>query len=235
MGTHIPPVYLVNDLSNHPTHNVSPESVFQAQSTIFYPPRRKETFMTTCEDRLFSYPDLPLITPWLTRETCEELRAAGLFTPRIVRHETEPEIPYMNVYDLIALTSVQQLLRSGITADQLRMVLHAPSSFRCDGFSDDNLLFLSTEAIRGQELSQFLQVTKTEATVLVRHFLDGGAEVEFIPTELLEARDFQGETLTGVECKVIRDRIRANVGSSITRGPEQVNFDNRRRVPKSST
>ena len=78
--------------------------------------------MNPREDDLFSFNDLPLIAPWLNQETFRELRAAGLFTPRVVRKGTDPEknIPFMDVYDLVALTAIQQLLRSVVSADQLR-------------------------------------------------------------------------------------------------------------------
>ncbi len=120
----------------------------------------------------------------------------------------------MNLYDLIALTATRQLLRAGITEDQLRKALYAPSSFRCDDFSDEDLLFLSTGCIHGQELSRFLEVAYAEVTILVWVPLLEDAEIEFIPNELLGARDFCGVTLTGVECKTIRDVIKANIASA---------------------
>jgi hypothetical protein len=90
--------------------------------------------MTPCEDELFSYSDLPTVAPWLSKETCQLFREAGLFTPRMVQQETDPETPHMSLYDLIAVTALHQLLRCGVTVDQLRKALDAPSSFRCDDF-----------------------------------------------------------------------------------------------------
>jgi hypothetical protein len=169
--------------------------------------------MTTCQDQLFSYSDLPLLAPWLAEDSCREFAAAGLFTPRIVQRETDLHAPCMYLYDLIALTSLQQLLRSGVTAEQLRQALYAPANFRCDGFPEEDLIFLSTGCLRGQELSRFLEVTNAELTILVRLPLAGEAEIELIPNELLGPKDYKGETLTGVECKAIRDLIKANIAS----------------------
>ena len=129
--------------------------------------------MTHCEDKFFSYSDLPTVAPWLNEETCRQLSQAGLFTPRRVRQETDPETPCMYVYDFIALTAMQQLLRCGISPAQLREALYDTSSFRCDGFSEEDLLFLSTGCLHGQELSRFLEVTNADVTVLVRVPLDG--------------------------------------------------------------
>ena len=170
--------------------------------------------MTHCEEQLFSYADLPLLTPWLSQETCREFAAAGLFTPRKVHHGPDADSRHMNLYDLIALSSVQQLLRCGITADKLRQTLYAPASFRCDDFPHEDLLFLSTGGLRGQELSRFLEVTNAEVTVLIRVPLVGDVEIEFIPNDLLGPKDYGGETLTGVECRAIRDAIRTNMASA---------------------
>ncbi|MGO9117265.1 MAG: hypothetical protein ACLQPD_06590 [Desulfomonilaceae bacterium] len=166
--------------------------------------------MTPCEEQFFSYSDLPRVAPWLNRETCQQLTRAGLFTPRMVREETGPENPCMYVYELIALTAMQQLLRCGISTAQLRKALYDTSGFRCGDFSKEDLIFLSTGCLRGQELSRFLEVTDADVTILVRHFLDRNAEIEFIPKELLGSKDYRGETLTHLECKAIRDLIETN-------------------------
>jgi hypothetical protein len=170
--------------------------------------------MPTCNEPLFSYTDLPLLAPWLTGEICRELTESGLFPPRMTRRAPEAELPHLSLYDLIALTGLQQLLRSGIPADQLLQALCAPSSFRCDDFSEEDLLFLSTGGNRGQELSRFLEVTNAEVTILVRLPVIGDAAIEFVPNELLGARDFKGETLTAVECRAIRDIIKVNIASA---------------------
>ena len=170
--------------------------------------------MTTWQDQLFSGADLPTVAPWLTEETCRQLTETSLFTPRIVGSETDPRTRCMYLYDLIALTSIQQILRCGITAEQLRQVLYAPASFRCDDFSQEDLIFLSTGCLRGQELSRILEVTNAELTILVRLPLAGEAEIELIPNYLLGPKDYRGETLTGVECKAIRDLIKANIASA---------------------
>jgi hypothetical protein len=164
-----------------------------------------------CEDKLFSYSDLPTVAPWLNGETRWQLTRAGLFAPRMVRQETDPENPCMYVYDFIALTAMQQLLRCGISAAQLRKALYDTSSFRCDGFSDEDLRFLITGCLHGQELSRFLEVTNANVTVLVRLPLAGEAVIEIIPNELLGPKDYKGETLTGVDCKAIRDFVNANI------------------------
>jgi hypothetical protein len=166
-----------------------------------------------CEEQVFSYTDLPLLAPWLTEEMCRTLAAAGLFTARIVHSETDAESRHMNLCNLIALTTIQQILRCGITAGQLRQALYAPASFRCDGFPDEDLIFLSTGCIHGQELSRFLEVTNADVTILVRVPLVGDAEIEIIPNDLLNPKDYRGETLTGVECKAIRDLITNNIAS----------------------
>ena len=153
--------------------------------------------MTVFDEPLYSYADLPLITPWLTQAACQELMAAGLFTPRIIRQETDTHSRHMNFYDLIAVTAVVQTLRSGITSDRLLRALYNPSCFRCDGFPEEDLLFLSTGAIHGQELSRFLEVTNADATILVRIPLVGDAELEFIPNELLGPKDYQRSSPNG--------------------------------------
>jgi hypothetical protein len=163
--------------------------------------------MTTCQEQLYSYANLPTIAPWLTEETCRRLTEAGLFTPRAMQLETDPHAPCMYLYDLIALIAIQQVLRCGITSDQLRQTLYAPTNFRCDDFPEEDLIFLSTGCLRGQELSRFLEVTNAELTILVRLPLAGEAEIEIIPNEVLGPKDYRGETLTGVECKAIRDLI----------------------------
>lgn len=190
--------------------------------------------MTEYQDRLFSSADLPRIAPWLSEETFRELAAAGLFTPRIVRQQINPHVPCMNLYDLIALTATRQLLRCGITTGQLQQALHAPASFRCDDFPEEDLIFLSTGCLHGQELSRFLEVTGAEVTILVRVPLAGKAETEFIPNELLGPNDYRGVALTGVECRAIRDLIGANIASSISRGREQRDMDEHRHAGKSS-
>jgi hypothetical protein len=174
----------------------------------------KGTPMIPYEEQLFSYSDLVAIVPWLSEETCRQLTQAGLFTPRIVRQETDSEIPCMYVYDFIALTAMQQLLRCGTSQTQLRKALYDTSSFRCDDFSNGDLIFLSTGCLHGQELSRFLEITNANVTVLVRVPLDGEPEIEFISNELLDTRDYKGVTLTGVDCKAIRDLIEANIASA---------------------
>jgi hypothetical protein len=170
--------------------------------------------MTPYEDKLFSYSDFPTVAPWLSEETCRQLTRAGLFTPRRVRQETDPEIPCMYIYDFIALTAMRQLLRCGISPAQLQKALYDTSSFRCDDFSNEDLLFLSTGCLHGQELSRFLEVTNADVTVLVRVPLDGEPEIEIIPNELLSARDYKGVTLTGLDGKAIRDLTEANIPSA---------------------
>jgi hypothetical protein len=167
--------------------------------------------MNSCVDQLFSYEDLPLVVPWLSKGACRDFAAAGLFTPRIIRREIDPSTPCMYLYDLIALTAIRQVLRCGITAVQLRQALCIPANFRCDGFPDEDLIFLSTGCIHGQELSRFLEITNADVTILVRIPLAGEAEIELIPNELLCQKDYRGETLTGVECKAIRDLITNNI------------------------
>ena len=171
--------------------------------------------MTHCEEQLFSYADLPLLTPWLSQETCREFAAAGLFTPRKVHHGPDADSRHMNLYDLIALSSVQQLLRCGITADQLRQTLYAPASFRCDDFPHEDLLFLKVQEVfvaRNSAGSWRLQTPKS--LFLIRVPLVGDVEIEFIPNDLLGPKDYGGETLTGVECRAIRDAIRTNMASA---------------------
>ena len=177
--------------------------------------------MTVCDEPLYSYADLPLITPWLTQGACQELMAAGLFTPRIIRQENDTYSRHMNFYDLIAVTAVVQTLRSGITSDRLLRALYNPSCFRCDGFPEEDLLFLSTGAIHGQELSRFLEINNGYVTILLRIPLLGDCEIEFIPNELLGSKDYHGVTMTGVECKAIRDLIRNNIESSTIQGRSQ--------------
>ena len=170
--------------------------------------------MTPCEDKLFSHSDLSTLAPWLNVETCRPLTQSGLFTSRIIRRETDPEIPCMYLHDFIALTAMQQLLRCGISPAQLQKALYDTSSFRCDDFSEEDLIFLSTGCLHGQELSRFLEVTNADVTILVRVPLDGEPEIEIIPNELLGAGDYKGETLTGVDCRAIRDLIEANIVSA---------------------
>ncbi|MGO9120247.1 MAG: hypothetical protein ACLQPD_21865 [Desulfomonilaceae bacterium] len=133
----------------------------------------------------------------------------------------------MYMYDFVALTAMQQLLRCGISAAQLRKALYDTSSFRCDDFFEEDLIFLSTGCLRGQELSRFLEVTNADVTIPVRHFLDGNAEIEFIPNELLGPKDYKGETLICVECKAICDLIKANIA---TAGPTS-NYKNDGQAP----
>jgi len=170
--------------------------------------------MTYSEDKLFSYSDLPTVAPWLNEETCCQLTRAGLFTPRMVRRETDPETPCMYLYDFIALTAMQQLLRCGISLAQLRKALYEPSSFRCDYFSEGDLIFLSTGSLHGQELSRFLEVTNGDVTILAPVPLASEIEIEFIPNELLGPKDYKGLTLIGVECREIRDLILPNISSA---------------------
>jgi len=167
--------------------------------------------MISSEDELFSYSDLPLITPWLNEKSCRQLTEEGLFTPRRVLQASDSDSRHMNLYDLIALTSIRQVLRSGITEEQLQQALRVPSSFRCGGFAEEDLLFLSTGCVQGQELSRFLEITNADVTILVRVPLVGEPEIEVIPNGLLEDKDFKGETLTGIDCKRIRDLITANI------------------------
>jgi len=169
------------------------------------------------EEQLFSCADFPLVTHWLSTEICQELMAAGLFTPRMVQQDIDPQAPCMNLYDLIALTAIQQVLRCGITVDRLRQALYGPASFRCDDLPYEDLLFLSTGGLHGQELSRFLEVTNAEVTVLIRVPLLGDSRIEIIPNELLASQDYRGETLAGIDCKAIRDLIAANMTSSVSR------------------
>jgi len=161
--------------------------------------------MISYEDELFSYSDLPLITPWLKEKSCRQLTEEGLFTPRRVLQASDSDSRHMNLHDLIALTSIQQVLRCGITADQLRRSLCSPPSFRCGNFAEEDLIFLTTGAIQGQELSRFLEVTNADVTILVRIPLAGELEIEVIPNELLGPRDYTGETRTPNSCGVQSD------------------------------
>ncbi len=163
----------------------------------------------------------PYSSPWLTPEACQGLARAGLFSPRLPLSDTEPDTPHFSLYDLIALTAVQQVLRCGISASRFRQALYDPSCFRCDEFPEEDLLFLSTGGVRGQELSRFLEVTHAETTILIRYALDGKADIEFVPNELLGAQDYHGVTLAGIECRNIRDLIESNIGSSSTLAPAQ--------------
>ena len=177
--------------------------------------------MTECDEKLFSFTDLTIIAPWLTEDTLLRFTENGLFTPRIIRQETDTYSRHMNSYDLIAVTAVMQTLRSGITSDRLLRALYNPSCFRCDGFPEEDLLFLSTGAIHGQELSRFLEVTNADVTILVRVPLVGDSEIEFIPNDLLGPGDYSGVTLTGVECRAIREVIENNIESSTIQGRSQ--------------
>jgi hypothetical protein len=183
------------------------------------------------EEQLFSCANLSLVAPWLSREICRELAATGLFTPRMLHGKTDPESPHMNLYDLIVLTAIQQLLRSRITVDQLRQALYTPANFRCDEFPDEDLIFLTTGGMHGQELSRFLEVTNADVTILVRVPLVGGAEIEIIPNELLGAKDYKGETMTVVDCKAIRDIIRDNIASA---EPLACTYQNDGQIPPSA-
>ena len=170
--------------------------------------------MNLCEDRLFPYADLPAVAPWLTEESCRHLIEAGLFTPRMVFHEAESEGCHIDLCDLIALTCMMQMLRLGITPDHLREAVSAPSSYRPYGLSADQLFFYKTRAISGQQFSRFLDMTNGEATILVRHCLEGEAEIQFISNDHLGAGDFLGPILTGIECKAIRDTMMGNILSA---------------------
>ena len=114
-----------------------------------------------------------------------------------------------------------RLLRCGIAPSRFRQALYDPACFRCDEFPEEDLLFLSTGGFRGQELSRFLEVTNAETTILIRFPLDGKADIEFVPNELLGAKDYTGVTLAGIECRAIRDLIRTNTGSSSSLAPAQ--------------
>jgi hypothetical protein len=172
--------------------------------------------MTPCNDELFAHSDLPTVAPWLNQDVCRKLVATGLFSPRVLQQETEADIPCLTMYDLVTLTCIQQLLRSGVTADQLRRDLYSPSSFRCDGFLEGDLPFLGAGALHGQKLPRFLEATNAEATVLVRLSLAGDADIEFIANALLGTKDYRGIALMGIECREIRNLIRSNIDSSIT-------------------
>ncbi len=179
--------------------------------------------MIPTQAQLFSYTDLPLVAPWLTEKICLSLMAAGLFTPRLTQQAPDADVPHLGLYDLIAITSLHQLLRSGIGSDVLQKALLAPSSYRCDGTPGDELGFLSTGAISGQELSRFLDVNNGNITILIRLPLAGEAEMEIISNELLSPGDFRGETMTVVECRAIRDIIRSNIASAEHRAGKDEN------------
>ena len=121
---------------------------------------------------------------------------------------------HMNLDDLIALSSVQQLLRCGITADQLRQTLYAPASFRCDDFPHEDLLFLRDRRSSWPGTQPVPGGYKRRSHCLFRVPLVGDVEIEFIPNDLLGPKDYGGETLTGVECRAIRDAIRTNMASA---------------------
>lgn len=170
--------------------------------------------MNFCEDRFFSYADLPLIVPWLTEENCRHLMETGLFKPRKARHVANPEDPHMDLCDLIAITCMMLVLRLGITPDRLRAAVSFPSSYRPCGLSSDQLFIYRTRAISGQELSRFVDMTNGKATILVRAFLEGDAEIQFISNDHLGPEDFPGPMLTGIECQAIRDAIMFNILSA---------------------
>ncbi|MGO9117240.1 MAG: hypothetical protein ACLQPD_06465 [Desulfomonilaceae bacterium] len=117
----------------------------------------------------------------------------------------------MNLYDLIAVTAIRQLLRSGITEDRIRQTLHTPPSFRCDDFPKDDPIFLSRGAIHGQKLSRFLEIVDADVTIVARLPLAGKATIEIIPNRLLVSNDYAGEILAGVECNAISDFIKTNI------------------------
>ncbi len=170
--------------------------------------------MNLCQDQLFTYADFPLIVPWLTEENCRHLMETGLFKPRKARHAANSEVPHMDLCDLIAITCMMLVLRLGITPDRLRAAVSVPASYRPYGLSSDQLFIYRTRAIRGQELSRFVDMTNGEATILVRHFLEGDAEIQFISNNLLRPEDFHGPMLTGTECRAIRDTIMVNILSA---------------------
>ena len=113
----------------------------------------------------------------------------------------------------------------------MRQAFYTPASFRCDDFPDEDLIFLSTGCVHGQELSRFLEVAYAEVTILVRVPLLGDAEIEFIPNELLCPKDYRGETLTGVECKAIRELIKGNIASE---EPPTPTYQNDGQIPPSA-
>jgi hypothetical protein len=168
--------------------------------------------MTLC-DRLFSYSDLPRVAPWLTEDACRQFIEHGLFRPQAVHHTTDTYILFMNLYDLIALSAVQQLIRCGITEAELRSALKGPSSFRKGRVPDETYPSLTTGASAGQELSRFLELNNGYVTILVRVPLAEDPEIEFIPNDLLGPQDYHGVTMTGVECRAIREIIENNIAN----------------------
>lgn len=115
---------------------LSPENIAHGLETGIYLPNLsfpyskkksldERTFlMYASEPQLFSYSDLSTITPWLTPETCHEYARAGLFAPRFPVNHAEPDTTHMNIYDLMALTAVQQVLRCGVLCDLFRFLYH---------------------------------------------------------------------------------------------------------------
>jgi hypothetical protein len=166
--------------------------------------------MNLC-DRLFSFPDLPRVASWLTDDDCRQFIEHGLFRPQAVHHTSDTYILFMNLYDLIALSAIQQILRCGITEVQLRLALEDPSNFREGLFPDENLTSLTTGASAGLELSRFLEINNGYVTILIRIPLAGGCEMEFIPNDLLGPQDYRGVTMTGVEYRTIREIIENNM------------------------
>ena len=162
--------------------------------------------MIPTQVQLFSYTDLPLVAPWLTEKICLSLMAAGLFAPRLTQRAPDADVPYFSLYDLIALTS-----RPAVTSirDSLGCVTNSPPC---------SVELPLRRHVRGR--TRFFEHRRTPRTRtisvlggkprggndLVRHFLEGSTDIEFIPNDLLGAKDFRGITLTGVECKAIRGR-----------------------------
>ena len=166
--------------------------------------------MIPTQAQLFSYTDLPLVAPWLTEKICLSLMAAGLFTPRLTQRAPDADVPHLGLYDLIALTSVQQLLRSGVKTDQLQNVLYAPSSFRCDDFYQEYIGFFSAnQSTDKNSLCSWRRSPQTSRSWSGISWKEVPILSSF-PTSV-SVQDFRGVTLTGVECKTIRDAIKSNI------------------------
>jgi hypothetical protein len=114
----------------------------------------------------------------------------------------------LTVWDIVALTCMEQVLRCGITKNHLMDALSDPSSYRCAAYSEQPL---GQTIYHPQELTFLLEATGGDATVLIRTSLYGEATIEFIENDLLGDPDYKGETLIGIDCKKIYDLIKANV------------------------
>ena len=101
----------------------------------------------------------PTIAPWLNEGTMSGIEGtAGLFTPRIIRQGTS-EAVHMNIHDLITLTSLMQLASIRHYSRSATESFTILPAFVATVAPEEDLVFLSTGAIHGQELSRFLEVT----------------------------------------------------------------------------